>query len=79
MMTGFLIAVINYAFKFVLTYNAYELRISSITKETKVLKSLYTVISVFNKCIIIILIGANLEFTDIAFNGEFSDFNHKWF
>jgi len=36
-------------------------------------------VSIFNKCALIILTTANFEFTDLAFNGEYSDFNKRWY
>ena len=43
------------------------------------IKYMIAKVSIFNKCALIILTTANFEFTDIAFNGEYSDFNKKWY
>jgi len=51
----------------------------SLTDETIRIKKVLTIISLFNKCIYIIILTANFEFTNRAFNGKYSDFNKEWF
>jgi len=71
--------LINFIFKYIVLYNVTLLGIDSITKETNVLKVTFFVVSFFNNCMLIVLIGANFEFTDAMFNGKYSDFNKHWF
>ena len=42
-------------------------------------KDVTTFISVFNKCALLVLTTANWEFTDLAFDGKYSDFNKEWY
>jgi len=67
--TGILIAAANFIFKFIVGYNVRLLGIDSITKEIKILKVVFTIVSIFNNCFIILIIGADFEFSKYYFNG----------
>ena len=76
---GIMIALVNYIFTFILKYIIELVGVDSVTKQNNILKTVFTCLSVFNKCIIILLINANFEFTDFMFNGEYSDYTTDWF
>ena len=74
-----LIALVNFIFSYVFRYVVQLIGVESFTKEVKILKNVFTLMSVFNSCLIILIISANFEMTDKAFNGEYSDFTPDWF
>ena len=51
----------------------------SLTTETNVTKRSVALLDFFNNCMLNVLIGANFEFTNLMFNGKYSDFNRDWF
>jgi len=52
---------------------------ASLTKQTKKIKEILYMMTFFNKCLLLVILTANFEFTDRFFNGPFSDFNEEWF
>jgi len=72
-------AFLNYCLGHLIIKTTYLYGYDTCTKTTRVSKFLLSKISFFNKCILLILITANFEFSDTWFNGPYSDINEKWF
>ena len=77
--TGIFITLANYGFRFIIINNVKDLKFKSLSNETFWIKYTISKFSFFIKCILIILIGANFEYTTTMFNGTYSDFNKHWF
>ena len=74
-----MISIFNYSLRGLIIYFVKKIGYDSLTKEISLIRFFIAKVSVFNKCVLIILTTANFEFTDYAFNGTFSDFNKKWY
>jgi len=77
--TGFFMAFLNYCLSILIIETTNLYGFDTLTKTSRVTKFLLSKISFFNKCVVLILITANFEFTDVFFNGPYSDINEKWF
>jgi len=77
--TGFFMSFLNYFLAMLIIKTTHMYGFDTRTKTIKVTKFLLSKISFFNKCIVLILITANFEFSDICFNGPYSDINEEWF
>jgi len=56
-------------------FNIYALNYYSLSKENTAIKRAIEKIGFFNKCLLVIVVSADFEFTSKMFNGEYSDFN----
>jgi len=60
-------------------FNIRALKYYSLSRETTVTKWFIEKVGFFNKCLLIVAVSADFEFTSKMFNGQYSDFNSEWY
>mmetsp|Transcript_19443 Transcript_19443/g.29890 ORF Transcript_19443/g.29890 Transcript_19443/m.29890 type:complete len:148 (+) Transcript_19443:2188-2631(+) len=81
-MSGFVISLTNFFFRFAIIYIIKSIGFETITEETVKIRLFVFAVQFFNSGILILLIGANIDFLpkiNVLLHGPYSDFTSDWY